>query len=1351
MNTADSSLRSKTSPRLIKIVISALILIAIGFNVLAPFLAVRWSRASFPGALFYPGLIVSDTYNPDWRGHKVGLQIGDALTAVDETPVSSGRELYLLLREKESEGTVSLKLTRSDNSSATLPITLETFSWHDFIIFFGLPYGIGLIYLALGLIVRRLRGDDEAGNVFVSFCGFVSMLAGGIFDLYTLHFLIPVWVFALPLSGAGLLHLGLIFPTETRLSRYRPWLRITPYLIALALGLATLYSFYFSPDLRLYLTIRLWNVGFLSLAVILFLGLQLYARLSTLSPLIQQLTSIIFGGSLIGFGPAALWTIANILGFEAPFAWPIFAGVFAPFVVFPIVITYAMLRYRVLDLDILFNRGVVYTLLTLIVAVVYFLIVSFLSTLLQDALFNTPFILAVFVVVLVIFLDPLKQHLGSIVNRLFLRETFDYRQALQNYGRGLISTPLKTDRILEMLVRQANEALMPEQALVFLRDATMGAFKISYQQGGNNLQTVNVRFGLSDDLAQWLADTNNILQISPSGTVSTDIKISREELARLNMLHLTLCVPLLGAEHLLGWLALGLKKSGQPYTSDDLLFLATLASQTTIALENAQLLEEANQRAAELEALQQISIEIQGEAESDKLLTSVVEQATRLLQAEGGMVYLLESDNKTLKVVVSYNLDRDYTGCTINASEDVAGRVLTLGKSVVLDHYRNFSNRAAEFKEAKFGAVLGVPLRWSGRARGVLLVTHRLHGLRFKESDIWLMELFATQSAIALEQSRLLQEARRTAHQLTTLSEVSGAISSTLDLDTALQRVMDRAVQILSAEAGSLLLMDTQGRNLTFEVVLGPTGKELLGVKTPVGKGIVGTVAETGQPLIVNDVAADPRWYVGFDQATDFKTKDLLCVPMLAHSEVIGVIEVINKQDGTIFTPEECNLLMSFAAQAAIAIENAQRFTRTDQALAVRVQELQALQLFDESLQTSLELDRVLDMTLTHAMDALGASMGLMGVIRNDDGEPGLYLPTQRAMPTEMGRYKKDPWPLTRGILGRVVRTGEPALVNDLTQTTDYVPKTHRTRSLLIVPIFRDERVIGVINLESTDPHYFTEEDLAFVTLLVSHTAIAIDNAQLFEQVKRANQAKSEFMSTASHELKIPMTSIKGYAKLLQMGAGGSLTDQQKEFLTIISNNVDRMDRLVGDLLDVSRIEAGRIRLEIQAVQIGEVIHDVVESVQTQVKRKDLHLTLDIAENLPEIRADYGRMVQIVTNLVSNAYKYTPPGGDITVIAKPYYQNGNNDLQGVMVTVKDTGYGISEEDKAKIFTNFFRSGDQNIRDEPGTGLGLSITKKMVETHGGELTFESEVGKGSSFTFTALLVSKIPPGVEVIER
>ena len=216
---------------------------------------------------------------------------------------------------------------------------------------------------------------------------------------------------------------------------------------------------------------------------------------------------------------------------------------------------------------------------------------------------------------------------------------------------------------------------------------------------------------------------------------------------------------------------------------------------------------------------------------------------------------------------------------------------------------------------------------------------------------------------------------------------------------------------------------------------------------------------------------------------------------------------------------------------------------------------------------------------------------------------------------------------------------------------------------------------------------------------------------------------------------------------MLQLRAGGSLSEQQEEFLGVIANKVDRMNRLVGDLLDVSRIEAGSIRLQLEDVQMNDVMNDVIESVQTQIEKKKLHLDWQADSRLPQIRADYGRMVQIVTNLVSNAYKYTPEGGDITVVARPY--NGN--FEGVAVTVKDTGYGISEEDQAMLFTNFFRSGDQNIRDEPGTGLGLTITKKLIESHGGELTYESEYGKGTTVTFAIPLISQNPAGVEVVKR
>ncbi len=642
------------------------------------------------------------------------------------------------------------------------------------------------------------------------------------------------------------------------------------------------------------------------------------------------------------------------------------------------------------------------------------------------------------------------------------------------------------------------------------------------------------------------------------------------------------------------------------------------------------------------------------------------------------------------------------------------------------------------------------PLPGADGILGWVALGPRQNGQPYTADELVLLTILTNQTAIVLEKQRAVRQAEKRAAQLSTLIEVSQAISATLNLESTLEQVMQKAVEILNTEAGSLFLLDPRTHQLRFEVVLGPAGKELRGKTIPVGVGIVGTVAETGQPLIINDVAEDPRWNVSFDQETDFRTRDILCVPMVTRDTVVGVIELVNKKDGLRFTEDDRDLLLSFAAQSAIAIENAQRFTRTDRALAERVQELQALQMFDQDLQTSLELERVLNIFLTHALDALGISVGVAGVLIDQPSagfEPGLYLLAQRGMPMEMGRYRRDPWPLNKGILGRVARTGEPAWVNDISQDKDYVPKNHRTRSMLVMPVLRENKVIAVIDLESIEPDYFTSDDVNFIRLLANHASLAIENAQLFQRVKEANQAKTEFMNTASHELKIPMTSIKGYARLLEMGAAGELTEQQKNFLGIITNNVDRMAKLVNDLLDVSRIEAGRIRLEISDVDIIDVIREVVDSLKNQIGQKKQQLSVNITDDLPEIRADRGRIVQVLTNLLSNAHKYTPEGGKITITASPH----RNEFDGVAVTVTDTGYGISEEDQARLFTPFFRASDDNIREEPGTGLGLTITKKMVESHGGELTFTSTLGKGTSFTFTLPTVCKIPPGVEVIER
>lgn len=230
------------------------------------------------------------------------------------------------------------------------------------------------------------------------------------------------------------------------------------------------------------------------------------------------------------------------------------------------------------------------------------------------------------------------------------------------------------------------------------------------------------------------------------------------------------------------------------------------------------------------------------------------------------------------------------------------------------------------------------------------------------------------------------------------------------------------------------------------------------------------------------------------------------------------------------------------------------------------------------------------------------------------------------------------------------------------------------------------------------------------------------------DEAVAANRSKSEFVSVVSHELKLPMTSIKGYSDLMISGATGALNENQTNFLNTIRNNVNRMATLVSDLADISRIESGNLRLEPREVPVWDVIDEVVTLTRTQVTQKNQTVTVDIPSELPKAWCDRNRLAQILTNLVSNANKYTQDGGAIVVHATR--EDGM-----IQIKVEDNGLGMTPEDQQKLFSKFFRSADEKIREAPGTGLGLSITKNLIELQGGKIWFESEFRKGTSFYFT----------------
>ena len=442
------------------------------------------------------------------------------------------------------------------------------------------------------------------------------------------------------------------------------------------------------------------------------------------------------------------------------------------------------------------------------------------------------------------------------------------------------------------------------------------------------------------------------------------------------------------------------------------------------------------------------------------------------------------------------------------------------------------------------------------------------------------------------------------------------------------------------------------------------------------------------------------------------------------------MLEVINRKDGLPFAEDDQNLLSAFAGQAAVAIENARLYTLTDRELNARVEELSVMQRIDRELNASLDVARAMRLTLEWAMRQSGAEAGLIGILE----EKGIRLMAQQGYEEIEQTYKDTFMPLEQTAMRIAVETSQPQRVT-LEENQPGLLAGARTQT--VVPIRREANVIGLIVMESRSIEVQQDEALTFLTRLSDHAAIAIANAQLYHEVQAANDAKSEFVSFVAHELKNPMTSIKGYTELLAKGAVGAITDMQANFLSTIHSNVERMSTLVSDLNDNSKIEAGRLRMDFKALDISDVIDEVMRSTKRQMDDKKQSSNLIIPAKLPKTWADPTRLAQIITNLVSNANKYTPEGGVITIGAEKSANRWDPEgaAEVVHIWVQDTGIGISLDDQKKIFEKFFRSEDSKAREAPGTGLGLNITKSLIEMMGGRIWFESEFRQGTTFHFT----------------
>ena len=1287
------------------------------------YLGSQWIKTPFVGA-FYEHTMVFNGVGPAEPSEAWELfgkvRLGDQLIAVNNQPVRSTGEVRQILGGFFPGETIPVTIRDASLKERTLDITLHAFPGSEQTLFFIIPSILSLLFLGVSIWIFGLRRNEPAGRGFSMFASSLAIVTGALFDLYTTHSLTYFWTLAVAFTGGALINLATSFPQEPRFVIGRPYLRWVGLLIAVLLtayAFTTLFNF---ENPTAYIGAWQYIYALVGIASLVYILTNLYYGFFAQSPVVKAQAYTILIGALFSFLPISIWILLKLFLSTLNFS----PYLFLPLLIFPLTTGYTIMRFRFLRTDDIVRRGLSYVLLTIIVIGGYALLVSGASLILNTAVpFSHPIWVIVFALAVAIMLEPLRSKLQGFVDNVFFRGQRAYSERLQVFSHELTSA-LDLNSIGSVLQEQIASTLTPSRVHVYTYDSLNDQY--AAVAGDDHRPTSDIRFSASSPLATYLSSERLPLYLD-GGSLPQSLQ---SEKSRLMLLGARLFVVLPGKERPSGWLALGSRLSGQPYTPRDLTFLDSLGDQASVAIERVQNVVNLERRVQEMNALTRVSQGVNVTLTFDDVLELIYAQTSLIIPTSHLHITLYNKGN-----------DYYYYGFCIENNERLPERenlpfpvTTSLGPEVIRkgrpiltqDYIRECHARGLSPALESVFAWMGVPLNAGAETIGALSIGNRDGGIIYTRGQLELLQAIADQTAGAIVKSRLLQETQQRAHQLTILNEITRQLTSTLELGPLLQNILENAVGILACEAGSLFLVDDQTDELVFTVTVGPVAANLVGQRLPPGTGIVGRAVQSRAPVIENEVQRSPNWF-NTDKQTGFVSRSLLAVPLQAKGDVIGVIEVINRRDGLPFVEDDQSLLTAFAGPAAVAIENARLFTLTDQELAARVEELSVMQRIDRELNASLEMERAMRITLDWALRQSKAEAGMIGMLEED----GFKVMSQQGYDEQITKLSDQAIRLHMPAMQTAVESKQPQRINVVNSSSKLLTSAHMQ---MIIPIQRESKVIGLIMLESTSD---TQVDLAFLNRLSDHAAIAISNAQLYDEVQKANVAKSDFVSFVAHELKNPMTSIKGYTELLAAGAVGQINDMQMNFLSTIRSNVERMSTLVSDLNDNAKIEAGRLRLEYKATDVTDLVDEVIRSTKRQIEERKQILETKVKPGLPPVWADGTRIGQVLTNLVSNAHKYTPEGGQIELGAEACLNQWDPEGAATVVHlwVKDTGIGISMDDQQKIFQKFFRSDDSKAREAPGTGLGLNITKRLVEMQGGKIWFESDFRQGTTFHFT----------------